>query len=78
MGLRKVKGPTKEELELEQIKRTDLQLIKDFDIYENTKEKLRFRKYPWPFWFLGFAFASGTAYLLYASHTSEIQFKGGI
>ena len=79
LGMRKQgKGPTKEELELEEIKRTDLQLIRDFDIYENTSEKLRFRKYPWPFWFLGFAFASGASYLWYLSYTNVIKFKGDL
>lgn len=41
------KGPTKAQQELESWQRSDHTQIKDIDIRENTKTKLKFRKLPW-------------------------------
>jgi hypothetical protein len=69
---------TKEEVELQRVKIEKLDQIEDFDVYENSKTKLRFRKYPWPFWFIGFAFLAGAIYILHLSLIGKIKFKKSI
>ena len=39
--------------------------IEDKDIWENNKQRLRFRKFPWPFWFIGSLWILGACWIIY-------------
>lgn len=48
-------------------------------MYENTKDKLRFRKYPWPHWITGFCMWSGFGFIMYMAHERILKFdKKGV
>ena len=42
-----------------------LDKIYDKDIWENSKVKLRFRKFPWGHWFMGCMWVFGTLWIMY-------------
>ena len=66
---------TAREQELELAKIEPIGTLKDFDIYELNNRRLRFRKYPWPFWLIGGMFANGVLFLVYLELTNQIKIK---
>lgn len=64
-GKPKVKRLSKRDAEIEEFKTRELRNLQEFDMWENGKDKLRFRKFPWPHWILGAAFLGSAAFILY-------------
>ena len=50
------------------------EIIEDKDIWENNKHRLRFRKFPWPFWVVGALWILGACYLIYAMYEHLFPF----
>ena len=44
-------------------------------MWENSKTKLRFRKFPWGHWFLGFTWLLGVAWIIYMIYEDLFKFK---
>jgi len=53
----------------------DIHKIEDKDIWENNKYKLRFRKFPWPHWIMGFIWIIGTFWLMYELGIERLKWK---
>lgn len=49
--------------------------IQDRDLWENSRTKLRFRKFPWGNWFLGFTWLGGVVWVLWAANHHLLDFK---
>ena len=64
-----------QEQELKLLKLKNVKSFKDNDLYEITKTYMRFRHYPWGFWFLGFSFLFGAAFVLFIVYEDFIHFK---
>jgi hypothetical protein len=60
---------TKRDEELELMKHEPMETLSDFDVYELNSRRLRFRKYPWPFWFIGFSFLAGVLLIVHLEMT---------
>lgn len=63
------------ESELKALKTKNLGEFEDFDLYENTKTLLRFRKYPWGHWFLGLSFWGGAIFVIFMCYENLMHFK---
>ena len=61
--------------ELELLKYSNQDQIQDKDIWENNKCKLRFRKFPWAMWIIGFMWILGAAWVVYCTHKHLFHFK---
>eukprot|EP00347_Sterkiella_histriomuscorum_P007295 403349505 len=60
--------------EIEMLKQCDHRVIEDLDIKENSKAKLRFRKFPWIFWIMGALFLSGGFFCIYMIQEDLLTF----
>ena len=61
--------------EINKLKKLPLQQISDADMYLNAGGVLRFRKYPWPQWFLGLAALAGAVFIIFMCYENVIKFK---
>ena len=75
IGNAEKKKITKAQIEVDSLKRKDLKYFQDRDIYENSKNKLRFRKLPWGQWIMGCLFVFGTFYVIYEIYEELRGFK---
>ena len=66
---------SKHQAELDLMRVSDRSAIEDRDMWENSKTKLRFRKFPWGHWFLGFSFLAGVAWIIYEINYDLFKFK---
>jgi hypothetical protein len=60
-----IKRKRRSEEELDRLRYSEQEAIEDADIRENSQTKLRFRKLPYPFWIMGFAFWGGAIFVVY-------------
>lgn len=57
------------------MKASDRSYISDRDMWENSRQKLRFRKFPWGHWFLGFTWLLGVIWIIYEIKYDLFRFK---
>lgn len=65
----------KSEEEIELLKYCNIKHITDRDIYENSDQKLRFRKFPSGHWFMGSVWIGLTIWVLWEIHKDDFHFK---
>ena len=66
-GMKDSKKYTKKNIQEQELKLLKLKNVKSFqdkDLYEISKTYMRFRHYPYAFWFLGFSFLAGAVLVL--------------
>ena len=63
------------EEELDRLKEYDQRAIEDMDIRENTINKLRFRKIPWPIWIMGLMFTLGGFFCVFMIYEELLELK---
>lgn len=57
------------------MKASDRSYITDRDMWENTRHKLRFRKFPWGHWFIGFTWLIGVCWIIWEINHDLFRFK---
>lgn len=60
---------------IDELEITPLHLIEDKDLWENTKYRLRFRKFPWPLWIMGLMWMCGTIWIIYEIGMDRLKFR---
>ena len=66
---------SKQQAEFDLLRESDRSQIEDRDIWENSRMKLRFRKFPWGNWFLGGTWLGGVVWLIWAASHDLLDFK---
>ena len=61
---------------MEKLKDMPLKELNDKDVWENSKTKLRFRKYPWVHWIVGGCWLLGVAWVLYELRPTFSRLRG--
>lgn len=65
----------KHEIELQELLETKTANISGHDIYENTKTRLRFRKFPWSHWIMALIFLGSAFFIIYMVMEDLVKFK---
>ena len=66
---------SKDERTIESAKTAPIKSLSDFDTWENSRSKLRFRTFPWMHWILGFMWILGLVYVIYSHYRELINLK---
>jgi len=70
------KRRNRDKQEIELLKHTKRTLVDDVGgVWENSSTKLRFRRFPWGNWFLGFLWLAGTIWVIYEIYEDLFAFK---
>ena len=65
----------KSEEELINLQKTRAKKFEDADLWENSETKIRFRKYPWPYWILATLFLGGAGFIIFMEQENLVKFK---